>query len=834
MTSTLQSAGWVRCTGRSGLPRSSVVLGFIALTSCIDRPVGTSQPETSNIFVTQTQTSVVDKIDVLMVVDNSLSMGDKQQVLAAAVPQLLTRLTNPDCVDQNDAAVLPVVRSSPSEACPTGMAPEFAPVNDIHIGVITSSLGANGGDYCVPEPSSPATAALDDHAWLVGALDPARTGLQAPDEFLDWSAEDARDTAHQLPLHTEAFRSLIVAAGEVGCGLEMPLEAWLRFLVDPSPPKSVGHADPNSMNSFTVRSNLVDPQGGVDTELLRQRALFLRPDSLLAIVMLSDENDCSLQDHGNAFWPASKATMYRASAACASDPNGSCCYSCLLEKQGAPPEGCTPDPVCAAPGWGAIPLSEDTSQLRCFDQKRRFGFDFLMPTVRYVNALTQDELCWDRDDLHCFSAEEGPALRDAQAAWRTRNPLFIPDDPSLAVTGAMRTSPDLVFLTGIVGVPWQDIATATSIVPGADLEYQRASEIDWGLLLPTEPGDLADDPLMQESTLPRSGNNPRTLEALAPVDAGRGANSINMHEWNTEGQDLQFACTFDLSQPLAAGQSSEGLPGAARDCGDDCAGDPACEARVQSCDCRSGDHPELRKSPLCQNPIDDSYGTIQYAAKAYPGVRQLMVLRGFFEATRAAFTGNNAVVASICPKNLDWQSSASRGYGYNPAVAALVDRLKVKLGGTCLPRPIEPDQDGKLPCAVVEAIGPSQSRWCDCVAHGRRTVSEELSESVLGHVRQSLLCDVDGRPDCAAMCLCELPQLDEPNCLNVPGIEKSSPQPGYCYVDPAEGLGRAEVVAACPPSHKRMLRIVGDGQELAAPAPGSAVFTACVGAAHDR
>jgi len=834
MTSTLQSVGAGWCVQWFGSVQARLLLASLVLTGCIDRPVGTSQPETSNIFVKQTQTRTVDKIDVLMVVDNSLSMGDKQQVLAAAVPQLLTRLTNPDCVDQTGAGVLPVVRSSPSELCPVGMVPEFAPVNDIHIGVITSSLGSNGGDYCAVEPNDPATLAHDDHAWLVGELDPARTGLATADAFLDWSAEDASDTSRQLPAHTDTFRSLIVAAGELGCGLEMPLEAWLRFLVDPAPPKSVAHADPGVANSFTVRSNLTDPVGGVDTELLRQRAAFLRPDSLLAIVMLSDENDCSLQDHGNAFWPATNTTMIGSSSACSTDPNHSCCYNCSLEKNGPPPPGCEPDPRCAAPNGAALPAEEDASQLRCFDQKRRFGFDFLMPTERYVNALTRGELCWDRDDLHCFAEEEGPALGDAQAAFRTTNPLFVPAEPTPAVTGQLRTGPDLVFLTGIVGVPWQDIATTASLLPGAPLEYQRASEIDWGLLLPTQPGDLADDPLMQESTAPRAGQNPRTLEALAGVDAGRSANAINMHEWNTEGRDLQFACTFDLSQPLSTGQNTGGLPGAARDCEMDCAGDSACAARLSGCDCRDGDRPEERKSPLCQSPEDDSYGTVQYAAKAYPGVRQLTVLRGFFEATRKGSTGDNAVVASICPKNLDWQASASRGYGYNPAVAALVDRLKTKLGGTCLPRPIEADEAGRLPCAVIEAMAPNQADWCDCVAHGRNTVSGELAESVVSHMRQSLFCDVDGRPACATMCLCELPQLDDPSCQNVPGVERNSPRPGYCYVDPAEGLGREEVVADCPLSQKRMLRIVGDAHERQAPAPGSAVFIACAGATHGR
>src|SRR5690606_40063101 len=60
--------------------------------------------------------------------------------------------------------------------------------------------------------------------------------------------------------------------------------------------------------------------------------------------------------------------------------------------------------------------------------------------------------------------------------------------------------------------------------------------------------------------------------------------------------------------------------------------------------------------------------------KAYPGTRQLEVLRRV-----GAITGN-AIVASICPKVTRSQSPATDpAYGYNPAIAALVDRLKVSL-----------------------------------------------------------------------------------------------------------------------------------------------------------
>ena len=45
--------------------------------------------------------NTIPGIDLLLMIDNSSSMGDKQATLAAAVPQLLGQLVQPNCVDAN-------------------------------------------------------------------------------------------------------------------------------------------------------------------------------------------------------------------------------------------------------------------------------------------------------------------------------------------------------------------------------------------------------------------------------------------------------------------------------------------------------------------------------------------------------------------------------------------------------------------------------------------------------------------------------------------------------------------------------------------------------------
>ena len=90
----------------------------------------------------------VGKIDLLFDIDNSASMADKQAYLAQAIPDLLRRLVTPNCVDSGGNAT--GVVADVSGNCPSGTTIEFAPVRDMHIGIVTSSLGPRLGNACSP------------------------------------------------------------------------------------------------------------------------------------------------------------------------------------------------------------------------------------------------------------------------------------------------------------------------------------------------------------------------------------------------------------------------------------------------------------------------------------------------------------------------------------------------------------------------------------------------------------------------------------------------------------------------------------------------------------
>ena len=89
----------------------------------------------------------VDKVDLLFAIDNSRSMGDKQKLVAQAVPELIDRLLHPRCIDATDPAK--PVDKGPSDGlghCTGGGVPEFTAVYDLHVGIVSSSLGGGGAE----------------------------------------------------------------------------------------------------------------------------------------------------------------------------------------------------------------------------------------------------------------------------------------------------------------------------------------------------------------------------------------------------------------------------------------------------------------------------------------------------------------------------------------------------------------------------------------------------------------------------------------------------------------------------------------------------------------
>jgi hypothetical protein len=545
------------------------------------------------------------KVDLLLTIDNSISMAEKQKLFAKTLPELLTRLVNPFCTDERGKLVGRV--GSPNDACPVGSQREFAPLRDLHVGVITTSLGSHGSSGEFDVCNSPSD---DDHAHLVGLQRPNLPSYEGRG-FLKWDP-DGRATppgASDVVSFAQSLETMIVSAGEFGCGFEAPLEAIYRFLIDPEPSLSL-----------ELDANQRTKRVGIDQELLKQRADFLRPDSSVAVLLLTDENDCSVQDEGYGYLVTrGRSAMFRSTSACGADPNHNCCQSC---GEATAHTGCPPIALDAECSQGRyLPTERDDLNLRCFDQKRRFGFDLLYPISRYVSAFS------------------GGAVPDAQGNL-VPNPLF---------HRAGRDRDPLLFSFSVLaGVPWQDLATSASL-NGASLEYLTASELQtegrWPIIL-GDPQTYTPptDPFMRESSEPRSGDNPITHELITTSSSlDPNANSINGHEQvNVGNRDLQYACTFALPEPIIC--------------------DQAAAAAGRGCDCFTEELSFNR--PVCNPPGGGVAATTQYGGKAYPALRPLAVAKAL---------GQRAVLGSICAPNTHDEEQLD--FGYRPLFGALGRRI---------------------------------------------------------------------------------------------------------------------------------------------------------------
>ena len=108
---------------------TTLMAGAMAATApgCLDRPLEPIEPRITTTIVERLTQSSVDKIDLLLVIDNSRSMADKQEILGLAVPDLVNELINPWCIDD---AVPPNKQpvSDPLADCPDGYKREFDPI----------------------------------------------------------------------------------------------------------------------------------------------------------------------------------------------------------------------------------------------------------------------------------------------------------------------------------------------------------------------------------------------------------------------------------------------------------------------------------------------------------------------------------------------------------------------------------------------------------------------------------------------------------------------------------------------------------------------------------
>ena len=595
-------------------------------TPSVDDPLGT---------IPQGTLTRASKLDLLLMIDNSPSMSDKQQLLKKSLPDLLTRLVRPRCLGPSGN----VLGESASGVCAAGR-PEFAPVRDMHIGILSSSLGGRGSDAC--PTSSPELAHNDDHGWLLQrGGDDSHLVADAAAGFLSFGPGGITDPA---VLRTD-LTDLVAGVHDDGCGFEHQLESWYRFLVQPDPYAAIVR-DP--------RTNRTDLDG-VDAKVLKQRHDFLRPDSLVAVLMLTDEEDGSLDPNmirgqgfafmetqfpsSTVFRPDGKSTTApRGSSACEASPAAAECNSCAFGQTCDPSDGACQqlrsDPNCQVNG-GYYGGAEDSLAVRFHHMRKRYGLDPQFPVRRYVNGLSSAKVPSRKGEHEPLPALDvahpqplGPLPKKDEYLGKSdcNNPLFsqnLPTEPGEELCNLQPgpRSRDLVVFGVITGVPNQ-LLTAPAL-----------GEVEWTRILGRDPvrfDESGIDPHMIQSASPRAG--------LPGPSAALDADPIHGREVDTHGDDLQFACTFPLETPM------------------ECAGS------IHPCDCQQGS-----TSSLC----DPTPGSArQLRGKAFPGIRQLEVAR---------VLGSRSIVSSLCPLHAVEKAPGDPLFGYRSAMAKLGDRMAQSL-----------------------------------------------------------------------------------------------------------------------------------------------------------
>lgn len=707
-------------------------------SGCLARPVGTTEPSTKISFETVVAQPAVDKIDLLIMVDNSASMADKQRILADAVPDLLEGLVKPKCVDpetRQPTGQLADPTKSDEQACPAGSEPAFPPISDIHIGVISSSMGGMGASNC----SDVDGRQNDDRARLVARAPKGGVLASAGDDhFLAWYPNVAKNQdkkRHPEPTVPAigdvdelgaAFRDLVVGVGQRGCGLEAQLESVYKFLVQPDPWTEIVKGDSGA--TYGAKDD-------VDEEILAQRAAFLRPDSLVAVIMLTDEDDSSadpLAFQGSGYRFMDPRPLPRATKACAKDVTDPKCLSCSVAKN---------EQGCSEPDYSE---EEDPLNVRFHHMKQRYGVDPQFPIARYVTALTQPRVP-GREQEHDAMGNYVPKAGCTNPLFAAKLPKRASDELCDLPRGPR--SPSLVYFALIGGVPSKLLPDGRTI----------DEKIDWVKILGRDPltwDEEGIDSHMIQSSEPRDD-----LEGPSAAD---DADPVHGREWTTGGGDLQYACTFDLYERDGSGQPQP----VARDCTEAIASGIACD-----CDGKSD-------TPLCS----PQNRTVQVKGKAYPTRRELMLAKDL---------GDQGVVASLCPVQLTKPDADD--YGYRPAVRSITQRLERSLVGSCLPRALERDgEDGKVSCLVL-AMLPEEGGDDDCEAYGL----EPPKATLLAQVRKRMTEEEGSMA--ATHPICEIPQVKVAKgktCRN------SAEEIGFCYTEAPAITQCAHALSFTKPSEK--------------------------------
>ena len=229
------------------MQRKSLALSLVCLLAvigmllgCMGRELVRIDPKTESYVLEEMQVQEFVGVDVLVIVDNSGSMAAEQSMLRDAFPGLITSILNPAIDPETGKRV-------------------HAPVRDLHIGVVSTDMGVGGYDVqTCDEPN------IGDDGVLQHTPRGASCAPSYP-TFLSYNIGETEEPDIDMVNAMSNDYGCIAVLGTTGCGFEQQLEAaWKALMV---------HSQTGGAN-----------------------AGFLREDTILTILFVTDEEDCSAQD----------------------------------------------------------------------------------------------------------------------------------------------------------------------------------------------------------------------------------------------------------------------------------------------------------------------------------------------------------------------------------------------------------------------------------------------------------------------------------------------------------------------------------------------------------
>lgn len=243
----------------------AIVMSLV-LMGCSERQPAPISPCTTTDVGRRESLEFVDAVDLLFVIDDSESMAEEQSLLRAEIPRMIRALFDGDLEGDGDL--------------------DFVPLGSLHVGIVTSDLGAGS------VPAGEVVPSCDPGLGDDGIMRNTSHGFDGcspsyPRRVFELSADGGTPSAVASDI------GCVADLGTQGCGFEQPLEATLKALSPASPQAFVA--------SFYVPPSF---HGGASGHGDGANAGFLRADSVLAIVVLSDDEDCSVSAY-DMFYPGS-------------------------------------------------------------------------------------------------------------------------------------------------------------------------------------------------------------------------------------------------------------------------------------------------------------------------------------------------------------------------------------------------------------------------------------------------------------------------------------------------------------------------------------------------